>query len=85
MRVEVIYAPGCSSYRKAISTLETVIAEERYPIPVESFECSSQNHGNPSIRINGISHSSAGQHQENLRDLLLHNWKELNEHQLLGV
>jgi hypothetical protein len=85
MRVEVIYAPGCSSYRKAISILETVIAEERYPIPVESFECSSQGHGNPSIRINGVSHSSAGQHLENLRDLLSHKWKELNEHPLLGM
>ena len=85
MRVEVIYAPGCNSYRKAISILETVIAEERYPIPVEASECSSQGHGNPSIRINGVLHSSAGQCLENLRELLSHKWKELNEHPLLGT
>jgi hypothetical protein len=54
MRVELIYTPGCNSYKRALNTLETVIAEERLPIPVELVE-SGQHHMvvSPTIRING--------------------------------
>ena len=52
MRVEVHYAPGCNSYNKAKETLETVIAEEGLPLPVELVE-DLQMSGAPIIRING--------------------------------
>lgn len=51
MRVELVYAPGCNSYRKALAVLETVIAEERLPISIEMSENLSD--GEPVIRING--------------------------------
>ena len=53
MRVELIYTPGCGSYKKALSTLEMVIAEERLPIPVEMVEASRSHLGNSTIRIDG--------------------------------
>lgn len=52
MRIELIYAPGCNSYRKALDVLETIIAEERLPIPIEMLE--ENGHGAPRIRINGL-------------------------------
>jgi|SRR5215467_2552609 len=56
MRVELIYTPGCSSYKKALNTLETAIAEERLPIPVEVVESSradSLHVASHTIRIDG--------------------------------
>jgi hypothetical protein len=35
MHVELIYSPGCSSVESTLQVLETIIAEERLPIPVE--------------------------------------------------
>jgi hypothetical protein len=35
MYVELIYSPGCSYFKKALQTLETIIAEERLPISIE--------------------------------------------------
>jgi hypothetical protein len=69
MRVELIYAPGCSSYKKARNTLETVIAEEGLPVPVELVEEHSQIHGEPTLRINGnVVHASpVSQHMEHFR------------------
>ena len=52
MRVELIYAPGCNTVRRALDVLETVIAEERLPIPVELTEQASHSYA-PMIRING--------------------------------
>ena len=51
MRVELIYAPGCNTYKRALDVLETVIAEERLPIPVEVTQ-DSQSLA-PRIKING--------------------------------
>ncbi len=81
MRVELIYAPGCSSYRKALNTLETVIAEERLPLPVELIEDGIQT-GGPSIRING---DEVGSHIESLRGAICQKWRELTEAPLLGM
>jgi hypothetical protein len=53
MRVELIYTPGCNTYKSALSTLETVIAEERLPIPVELVESGHHFIKSPSIHING--------------------------------
>jgi hypothetical protein len=53
MRVELIYTPGCNTYKRALSTLETVIAEERLPIPVELVESGQHCIISPTIRING--------------------------------
>ena len=56
MRVELIYAPGCNSYKKLLDKLETVIAEERLPIPVHVIESpsgTSEYKPNPTIRIDG--------------------------------
>jgi hypothetical protein len=86
MRVELVYAPGCTSYRKARNTLETVIAEERLPIPVECIEEDGQVDGSPTIRIDGEVHASPKVHHiESLRDLLCRKWKELTENTLLGT
>jgi hypothetical protein len=35
MHVELIYSPGCDSVESTLQVLETIIAEERLPIPVE--------------------------------------------------
>ena len=80
MRVEVHYAPGCSSYNKAKETLETVIAEEGLPLPVELVE-DLQMSGAPIIRINGnVLQNSPVMHQiEHLRDAICNHWKELTE------
>lgn len=51
MRVELIYSPGCNTYKKALDVLETVIAEERLPIAVEVI--AMKENGKPVIRING--------------------------------
>jgi hypothetical protein len=51
MRVELIYSPGCNTYKKALDVLETVIAEERLPIAIEITETSERV--KPIIRVNG--------------------------------
>lgn len=51
MRVELIYSPGCTSYKKTLDVLETVIAEERLPIAIELTQTDKK--GKPIIRING--------------------------------
>jgi hypothetical protein len=51
MRVELIYSPGCNSYKKTLDVLETVIAEERLPIAIERTDTGI--HGKPVIKING--------------------------------
>lgn len=56
MRVELIYTPGCNSYKKLLDKLETVIAEERLPIPVhviESASAAAEPVISPTIRIDG--------------------------------
>lgn len=80
MRVELIYAPGCNSYTSVRNTLETVIAEERLPIPVELVEGENPETAAPRIRINDEEHDT-GIHNtiDQLRDLLCRKWKELTE------
>lgn len=57
MRVELIYTPGCNSYKKLLDKLETVIAEERLPIPVHIVEAASASvaaySATPTVRIDG--------------------------------
>ena len=81
MRVELVYAPGCNSYTKARTALETVIAEEGLPVPVELTEESGPEHGSPMLRINGNIHHGAAilHHIEQLRDAICKHWKELTE------
>jgi hypothetical protein len=87
MRVELLYAPGCSSYKKARNTLETVIAEEGLPVPVELIEEAGQVDGSPMLRINGnVLHGSPVlQHVEHVRDAICRHWKEITEHPLSGL
>jgi hypothetical protein len=85
MRVELIYAPGCSTYSRARNILETVIAEERLPIPIELIEESGQEGGFPTIKIDGSVAHSLLHHYEGLRDVLCRRWKELHEAPLLGM
>jgi hypothetical protein len=77
MRVELIYRPGCNSYSSVRDALETVIAEERLPIPVELVEAGNQ--AAPRIRINGNEESGITHTLEGLTDLLSKKWKELTE------
>lgn len=81
MRVELLYAPGCSSYRKARNFLETVIAEEGLPVSIEDIEVPDQRDGSPSLRINGneVHGSPMLHHIENLREAICNHWKELTE------
>jgi hypothetical protein len=85
MRVELIYAPGCNSYRNARNTLETVIADEGLPIPVELIEEVDQVGGSPTIRIDGhiVASSAKSHHIDSLRELVCRKWKELTEGPLL--
>jgi len=81
MRVELLYAPGCSSYTKARTVLETVIAEEGLPVSVEGIEESNQVTGSPSLRINGnIVHGAPFLHHiDHIREAISTHWKELTE------
>lgn len=60
MRVELVYKPGCTSYRKALHLLETVIAEERLPIAVVLTETTECHH--PKILLEGESLGESAQH-----------------------
>jgi hypothetical protein len=86
MRVELIYAPGCNLYKSVRETLETVIAEERLPIPVEMVEEGAVSES-PKIRIDGqiIPQSMAAHSFDHLRDVLTGHWKELTEAALYHV
>lgn len=54
MRVELIYTPSCKVSRKTLDNLQTVIAEERLPIPVEIIEKAlSESSASHTIRIDG--------------------------------
>lgn len=78
MRVELIYAPGCSLYKSVRETLESVIAEERLPIPVEMVE-DGVDLGSPRIRIDGQFVESVVATFDQLRDILSGRWRELND------
>lgn len=52
MRVELMYEPG-SSIRRVLDILETAIAEERLPVPVELIEMSEKPRRAPVVRIEG--------------------------------
>ncbi len=51
MHVELLYTPGCGTFKKAQGALESVIAEERLPIPVHLKE--SAEHRLPTIMLDG--------------------------------
>lgn len=74
MRVELVYAPDCRTYRKALQVLESVIADERLPIPVELV---ALGEGTPVIRINGFEVPDSSHNQEYLRNHICANWNEL--------
>ncbi len=82
MRVELLYAPGCTSFVKARKTLEMAIADERLPIPIEMVEGSGQIRGSPTIRIDGNEVNAPRHHFEHLRDLLAMRWREINHEPL---
>lgn len=73
MRVELIYKPGCNSYRKALHALEMVIAEERLPLPIELVEETSKQ-DEPEIRIDGESILTC---VDSLRDSISNRWIEM--------
>ena len=79
MRVELVYTPGCTTYKKALHLLETVIAEERLPIPVElTAHPAESDKQAPSIRLDGVALSDAAHGcGEELRLLLCRRWNEL--------
>jgi hypothetical protein len=60
--------------------LETVIAEERLPIPVEMVESEQMDFSPPTIRVDGqeVRHSSTFYTLEHFRDLLCGRWHEVN-------
>lgn len=76
MRIELLYAPGCLDYKKALHKLEYIIAEERLPLPVELVEDSVC--GAPAVRIDG---ELIGQRStsclEHIREIVQRKWTEL--------
>ena len=69
MRVELVYTPGCTTYKKALHLLETV---ELTAHPAESDKQA------PSIRLDGVALSDAAHGcGEELRLLLCRRWNEL--------
>lgn len=78
MRVEVLYSPGCKVSKSVRNTLETVIAEEHLPIPVEMVETAPSS-ALPMVRVDGheIDHMSVAHTLENFRAVLSGRWQEL--------
>jgi len=60
--------------------LETVIAEERLPIPVEMVENEQADFSSPTIRVDGdeVRHSNTFHTLEHFRDLLCGRWHDIN-------
>jgi hypothetical protein len=82
MRVELVYSPGCHQYKSLRNSLETVIAEECLPIPVEMVEETDKTNY-PFVRIDGhIVSSETANILEQFRNLLCGRWQEINEHPL---
>lgn len=81
MRVELIYTPGCTTYRKALDKLETIIAEERLPIPVELKEASGSQ--GPRIHLDGEAIAESAHHCiEELRLQISKRWHEITSKML---
>jgi hypothetical protein len=80
MRIELLYSPGCNTYKKALSTLEHIIAEERLPLPVELVEDNYRTKGEPHVRIDGELLSLLGKkshsYLEHVHEILCHKWTE---------
>lgn len=89
MRIELLYSPGCSNYKKALSTLEYIIAEERLPLPVELVENKANIEGEPTVRINGelVKKSSKSKKAclEHVREAISHKWHEVTLSPLLSA
>ncbi len=93
MRIELLYSPGCSNYKKALNNLEYIIAEERLPLPVHLVENSANVEGEPTVQINGvlISRSQPKNPQKNphclehVREAISHKWHEVNLSPLLSA
>jgi hypothetical protein len=91
MRVELMYEPG-SSIRRVLDILETAIAEERLPVPVELVEVTEIRRA-PVVRIEGQEFSclqltpvgpSNGRHEvssfiDQVRRVLSEKWSELHK------
>lgn len=75
MRVELVYAPGCSTYKKALHVLETVIAEEQLPIAIEQVEDGGS--AKPRVLIDGVELGSGVSCFESLRKSLSSTWGAL--------
>lgn len=81
MRVELVYTPGCTSYQKALSILETIIAEERLPIPVELTEATESH--SPRVKLDGETIAESAHHCiEELRGMISAKWHELTSKML---
>ncbi len=79
MRIELLYSPGCSTYKKALSTLEHIIAEERLPLPVELVEDNCFLKGEPQVRIDGELLTQLGKkshtYLDHVHEILCHKWR----------
>lgn len=81
MRIELLYAPGCTNYKTARNTLETLIAEERWPCHVEMVEHADHTHDEPAVRVDGVNHHVIPHQFEAVRDFLSRKWKDITESQ----
>lgn len=85
MRVELIYAPGCGSYEKVLKRLQTVIAEEQLPVPVELIQENKLQH-DPILRIDGeaIGLPKILTCADTMRDAIADKWTEMAVKPLLA-
>jgi hypothetical protein len=77
MRVELVYSPGCGTFRKAQDALETVIAEERLPLPIHLTE--SDISVPPLMILDGqpVNHCFKQNCLEELREHINRHWSAL--------
>ncbi len=86
MKVELFHVPGCKTYQKIKNMLESIIAEERLPIAVETQETKSSKK-KPMVSIDGCKVESNQQlsFREKLSSLIMKRWYEVYEAPLKQV
>ncbi len=83
MKIELLHIPGCRTYKKIKNILESIVAEERLPIAIETTE-SEQSKILPMIKIDGceVNDSQSLSLRELLCNTILKRWYEIYEEPL---
>ncbi len=83
MKIELLHIPGCRTYKKIKNILESIVAEERLPIAIETTE-SEQSKILPMVKIDGreVNDSQSLSLRELLCNTILKRWYEIYEEPL---